>query len=252
MNSLQGRNVLVTGGGRGIGAACARALAAQGAHVIVAGRNADVLTEVASEIDGESLVVDLANRADVDRALALLVERSIDIVINNAGIAESATLSDTTDDIWDRTMEINATAPFRIVRALLPGMVAAKWGRIVNIASNAGVSGYAYTAAYCASKHALVGLTRALAVDIARTGVTINALCPGWVDTDMAAVAASRIAGKTGRSEADARQALAAMSPQRRMIEANEVGFAAAMLCAEAARGIHGQTLVIDGGQILK
>ena len=115
MNSLQGRNVLVTGGGRGIGAACARALAAQGAHVIVAGRNADVLTEVASEIDGESLVVDLANRADVDRALALLLARSIDIVINNAGIAESATLSDTTDDIWDRTMEINATAPFRIV-----------------------------------------------------------------------------------------------------------------------------------------
>jgi NAD(P)-dependent dehydrogenase (short-subunit alcohol dehydrogenase family) len=131
-------------------------------------------------------------------------------------------------------------------------MVAAGWGRVINIASNAGISGYAYTAAYCASKHAVVGLTRALAIDLGRTGVTINAVCPGWVDTNMAGEAAARIAAKTGRSTADARGALEAMSPQRRLIEPEEVAHTVAMLCAHAGRGIHGQTLVIDGGAVLK
>jgi 3-hydroxybutyrate dehydrogenase len=139
-----------------------------------------------------------------------------------------------------------------VTRALVPAMIAAKWGRVVNIASNAGVSGYAYTAAYCAAKHALVGMTRALAIDLARTGVTINALCPGWVETALADEAVARIAAKTGRSADDARQTLAAMSPQRRMITPDEVAHAALMLCADGARGIHGQTLVIDGGAILK
>ena len=131
-------------------------------------------------------------------------------------------------------------------------MIAAKWGRVVNIASNAGVSGYGYTAAYCAAKHAMVGFTRALAIDLARTGVTINALCPGWVETQLAADAVQRIADKTGRSVAEAKQTLEAMSPQRRMIKPDEVAHAVAMLCADGARGIHGQTLVIDGGAILK
>jgi NAD(P)-dependent dehydrogenase (short-subunit alcohol dehydrogenase family) len=131
-------------------------------------------------------------------------------------------------------------------------MVAAGWGRVVNIASNAGVSGYGYSAAYCAAKHAMVGFTRALAIDLARTGVTINALCPGWVRTQMSDEAVSRIAAKTGRSLDDARGTLEAMSPQRRMIEPVEVAHATLMLCADDARGIHGQTIVIDGGAILK
>jgi NAD(P)-dependent dehydrogenase (short-subunit alcohol dehydrogenase family) len=154
--------------------------------------------------------------------------------------------------MWDRIVELDATSPFRVTRALVPAMIAAGWGRVVNIASNAGVSGYGYTAAYCAAKHAMVGFTRALAIDLAKTGVTINALCPGWVDTDLATEAVQRIADKTGRSFEDAKKTLENMSPQRRLIQPAEVAHAAVMLCADAARGIHGQTLVIDGGAILK
>jgi len=248
--NLAGKRALVTGGGRGIGAACARELAAAGASVVVCGRKAADLEAVAKEIGGEAFVVDLLDRAATDAALAKLGK--IDILVNNAGAAESAALDKTTDEMWDRIVELDATSPFRVVRALVPGMVKAGWGRVINIASNAGVSGYGYTAAYCAAKHAMVGFTRALAIDLARTGVTINALCPGWVDTALADEAVARIAEKTGRSTADAKKTLENMSPQRRMIEPAEVAHAAVMLCADAARGIHGQTLVIDGGAILK
>jgi NAD(P)-dependent dehydrogenase (short-subunit alcohol dehydrogenase family) len=131
-------------------------------------------------------------------------------------------------------------------------MIKAGFGRIINIASNAGVSGYAYSTAYCAAKHAMVGMTRALAIDLARSGVTINALCPGWVETQMAEEAVTRIAAKTGRSLDEARTQLAQMSPQRRMITPDEVAHAALMLCGHEARGIHGQTIVIDGGAVMK
>ena len=154
--------------------------------------------------------------------------------------------------MWDRILELDATAPYRLTRALAPAMVAAGWGRIVNVASNAGVSGYGYTSAYCAAKHAMVGLTRSLAIDLARTGVTINALCPGWVETQLAEEAVTRIAAKTGRSVDEARTQLAHMSPQRRMITPDEVAHAALALCAHGARGIHGQTIVIDGGAVMK
>jgi NAD(P)-dependent dehydrogenase (short-subunit alcohol dehydrogenase family) len=247
---LAGKRALVTGGGRGIGQACAEALAAAGAEVTVCGRTAAEVERVAQAIGGQALVVDLLDRGATDR-LAAAAGR-VDILVNNAGIAESASLERTTDALWDRVMELDATAPFRLTRALVPAMVAAGWGRVVNIASNAGVSGYGYTAAYCAAKHAMVGWTRSLAIDLARTGVTINALCPGWVETAMVDEAVARIAAKTGRTVDEARASLAAMSPQRRMIQPAEVGYAARMLCAEHARGIHGQTLVIDGGAVLK
>jgi len=248
---LTGKLALVTGGGRGIGAACARALAAAGADVIVCGRTQAPLEEIAAETKGRWLLADLGDRASTDRWLAELGGR-VDVLVNNAGVAESASLEKTTDDLWDRVLELDATAPFRVTRALVPAMIAAGWGRVVNIASNAGVSGYGYTAAYCAAKHAMVGWTRALAIDLARTGVTINALCPGWVETAMAKEAVSRIAAKTKRSEAEAKQTLEAMSPQRRMIQPQEVAHTALMLCSDDARGIHGQTIIIDGGAILK
>ncbi|HEY1558263.1 MAG TPA: SDR family NAD(P)-dependent oxidoreductase [Kofleriaceae bacterium] len=248
--SLAGKHALVTGGGRGIGVACARVLAGAGARVSVLGRSRDELDAIARAIGGTAVVCDLTDRAATDRVVADLPR--VDVLVNNAGIAESAALDKTSDALWDRILELDATAPFRLVRALAPAMVAAGWGRVVNIASNAGVSGYGYSAAYCAAKHAMVGFTRALAIDLARTGVTINALCPGWVRTQMSDEAVSRIAAKTGRSLDDARGTLEAMSPQRRMIEPVEVAHATLMLCADDARGIHGQTIVIDGGAILK
>jgi NAD(P)-dependent dehydrogenase (short-subunit alcohol dehydrogenase family) len=252
-SSLDGKLALVTGGGRGIGAACARALAGAGVRVIVCGRTRDELEVVARDTGGSWVTADLTDRASTDRMLSHVAETGrVDILVNNAGVAESAALDRTTDAMWDRIVELDATAPFRITRALVPAMIAAKWGRVVNIASNAGVSGYGYTAAYCAAKHAMVGWTRALAIDLARTGVTINALCPGWVHTKMSDEAVARIAAKTGRTTEQAREQLENMSPQHRMIEPEEVAHSALMLCAEAARGIHGQTIVIDGGAILK
>lgn len=245
-----GKRALVTGGGRGIGAAIARKLAAHGVRVVVCGRSRGEIDAIASEVDGVAITADLLDRASTDAMLGQV--GPIDILVNNAGVAESASLERTDDALWDRIMELDATAPFRITRALVPGMIERGWGRVVNIASNAGVSGYGYTAAYCAAKHAMVGMTRALAIDLARTGVTINAICPGWVETAMSDDAVARIAAKTGRSLEEARASLANMSPQRRMITTAEVAHAATMLCADDARGIHGQTIVIDGGAILK
>ncbi len=217
------------------------------------GRGSADLQAVANAVGGVALVADLGDRRATDRLVAELAAHGrVDILVNNAGIAESAALDRTTDAIWDRILELDATAPFRLIRALAPAMTAAKWGRIINIASNAGVSGYAYSTAYCAAKHALVGMTRALAIELARTGVTINAVCPGWVDTQLAGDAVARIAEKTKRSVADARATLEAMSPQKRMIEPDEVAHAVVSLCEHGARGIHGQTIVIDGGAILK
>lgn len=247
---LAGRLALVTGGGRGIGAAIARALAAAGARVVVCGRNKVDLDLIAKEIGGVAIQVDLCDRVATDDVLASVGH--VDVLVNNAGAAESAPLDRTTDELWDRIMELDATAPMRVTRAFVPGMIQAGWGRVINIASNAGVSGYAYTAAYCAAKHAMVGMTRALAIDLARTGVTINALCPGWVETQMVEEAVTRIASKTGRTTEEARTSLASMSPQKRLIEPAEVAYAALMLCSHDARGIHGQAIVIDGGAVLK
>ena len=250
---LDGRTALVTGGGRGIGAAVARRLAGAGAHVVLWGRTAAELDAVAAEVGGVAIVCDLADRAATDRALARTAEvGTIDILVNNAGLALSAPLARITDEDWDRLLEVNSTAAFRLCRALVPAMVERGWGRVINLASNAGVSGYRYTAAYCASKHAMVGMTRALAVELATTGVTVNAVCPGWVATRMVSEAVARIAGKTGRSQEQARTALAEMSPQHRILSADEVAAMVEYLCRDEAQAVHGQAMLIDGGQVLK
>ncbi len=176
---------------------------------------------------------------------------TVDILVNNAGAAESAPLDRTTDELWDRMLAVNAGGPFALCRALVPPMIARGWGRVVNVASNAGLTGYAYSTAYCASKHALVGMTRAIAMEVARTPVTVNAVCPGWVSTQLVDETIERIVEKTGRTAAEARRSLEAMSPQRRLVEADEVAHVVAMLCAEGARSVHGQAIAVDGGQVM-
>jgi len=253
--SLAGKTALITGGGRGIGRAIAERLRGLGARVVVTGRTEAELTETATALEGLALPLDLADRASIARGLDALWGRlgvaRVDVLVNNAGAAESAPFDRTSDELWDRMMSVNVYAAFALTRALVPGMIAAGFGRVINVASNAGLTGYAYSTAYCASKHAMIGMTRAIALEIAKTNVTINALCPGWVETRMLDEAVARIAGKTGRGEDDARRALASMSPQKRMVTPAEVAHLAAMLCADEARSVHGQAIAIDGGQVM-
>jgi 3-hydroxybutyrate dehydrogenase len=252
--SMSGRVALVTGGGKGLGEAIARRLAADGAKVAVLGRDVAALEAVARSIDGLALQADVTDPRAVEGALAKVNAAwgSVAILVQNAGIAESAKLEDTTDEIWERLFAVNVTSAFRLARAVVPGMVKAGFGRIVHVASNAGLTGYAFTSAYCASKHALVGLTRALAVELARTGVTVNAVCPGFVDTEMSARTIRNISEKTGRSTDLARKALEDLSPQKRLVLVDEVAHVVAMLCDDRARPVNGQAIAIDGGQVTK
>jgi NAD(P)-dependent dehydrogenase (short-subunit alcohol dehydrogenase family) len=251
--SLGGKTALVTGGGRGIGRAVAHRLAKEGARVVVTGRTASELDAVARETGGVGVPMDLCDRASIAAALEDVAARvgPVDVLINNAGIAESAPYDRTGDEMWDRIMAVNATGAFTLCRALVPAMVARGWGRVINVASNAGRTGYAYTVAYCASKHAVVGVTRALAVELARTGVTVNAVCPGWVETKMTEEATARIARTTGRSADDATRALEKMSPQNRLMTPEEVAYVIVTLCADEARGVNGQAIPLDGGQVM-
>jgi NAD(P)-dependent dehydrogenase (short-subunit alcohol dehydrogenase family) len=251
--ALKDRVALVTGGGRGIGHAVALALGREGARVVVSGRRQDGLEAVRAAIEAAGASgaltchLDVADPGGIDAALERLGEAglAVDVLVNNAGIAESAPIARTDLALWQRHLAVNATGPFLLSRALLPGMLERRWGRIINIASTAGLEGGAYITAYTASKHALVGLTRALAVETRGTGVTVNAICPGFAATDLVWESARRIEQKTGKSFEDAVQALARLNPSGRLIEPAEVAAAVVMLSRQSAGGRTGETVVI-------
>jgi 3-hydroxybutyrate dehydrogenase len=252
------RSAVVTGASRGIGEAIARALAKRGLAVLLAGRSHDRLEALAAELTlagGAAWPArcDVTDESAVARLAELAAEQlgEVDVLVNNAGAASGAPLARTTLDEWNRLFTVNATGAFLCTRAFLPGMMERGRGRIVNVASVAGLRGARYIAAYAAAKHALIGLTRVAAAESARAGVTVNAVCPGYVDTDMTQETIDAITRRTGMTGDEARAALLARSPQHRLITPAEVADAVVYLCGDAARGITGQTLVIDGGEML-
>src|ERR1051325_4594145 len=256
---LQNRIALITGGGRGIGRAIAHLFAREGANIAVAARTLDQVQRVAQEIESESkskclpLVCDVSDLKSVQQAFAAISEsfgRGPDVLVNNAGIAESAAIAKTDDDLWRRHLAINLDGTFYCMRAALPEMTQRGWGRIINIASIAGKTGAPYIAAYSASKHGVLGLTRSIALEVARKGVTVNAICPGYVDTLMTERAVETIVAKTGLGEAEALSVLEHMSPQNRLIEPEEVAAVALLLASEDGRGINGQAINVDGGDL--
>jgi NAD(P)-dependent dehydrogenase (short-subunit alcohol dehydrogenase family) len=248
--SLSGQHAIVTGGGTGIGAAIAAELAHRGARITLIGRREAKLAETASRLpDCSYRVADVTDAEATARAFGAAGEATI--LVNNAGAAESAPFLRTDAAMLERMMAVNCTAAFRCSQAVLPAMLRAGRGRIVNIASTAGVTGYAYVTAYCAAKHALIGLTRALARELAKTPVTVNAVCPGYTDTDLVAQAVDTIVAKTGRTAAAARAELAASNPQGRLVSPAEVAAAVGFLCAPAAAAITGQAIVIAGSEVM-
>ncbi|PPE70366.1 SDR family NAD(P)-dependent oxidoreductase [Caldimonas thermodepolymerans] len=252
---LPGRHAVVTGAARGIGAAIARTLAAEGARLTLMGRHHDALQALARELPGgphAAVAVDVAEAEAVQAAFAAARGRlgPVAILVNNAGQAESAPFRKTSAALWQRMLAVNLTGSFLCAQQALPDMLEAGWGRIVNIASTAGLKGYAYVSAYVAAKHGVVGLTRALALEVARQGVTVNAVCPGYTDTDILRDSIARVVEKTGRSAGEVRAQFAAGNPQGRIVQPQEVADAVRWLCGEAAGAVNGQAIAICGGEL--
>jgi NAD(P)-dependent dehydrogenase (short-subunit alcohol dehydrogenase family) len=255
MTALQGRHALVTGAGRGIGEAIARQLSTQGARVSLLGRQLAPLRALADELgsQNQAIACDVSDSASVARALQKATEAAgaVHILVNNAGQAASAPVGRTGDELWQQMLAVNLTGTFLVTRAALPGMLAAGWGRIVNIASTAGQRGYAYVGAYVAAKHGVIGLTRSLALEVAAKGVTVNAVCPGYTETDLLRQSVANVVAKTGRSANEARAEFARHNPQGRLVQSAEVADAVAWLCSPGASAINGQSLSVSGGEVM-
>jgi NAD(P)-dependent dehydrogenase (short-subunit alcohol dehydrogenase family) len=256
---LANRLAFITGGGRGIGRAIALAFGREGASVAVAARSIEQVEAVSKEVtdlgvNGLALECDVQNTGWVNDAFEKFrvhFGRGPDIVVNNAGIAESELFVKSDEPMWERHLNTNLGGTFRCTHAALPEMIERGWGRVINIASIAGKTGAPYVSAYAASKHGVLGLTRSVALEVAAQGITVNAICPGYVDTEMTERGIENIVAKTGKSPADALKALKRMSPQNRMVTAEEVAALALLLASEEGRGINGQAINVDGGTVL-
>jgi NAD(P)-dependent dehydrogenase (short-subunit alcohol dehydrogenase family) len=257
MDALASRHAVVTGGGRGIGAAIAAALARAGATLSVLGRDRARLDAQVAALGGadraQAIEVDVTDEASVRAAFAGVRERfgRIDVLVNNAGQAGSAPLAKTDLALWQRMLAVNLTGTFLCTREALPEMTRRGSGRIVNVASTAGLLGYAYVSAYCAAKHGVIGLTRATAMETAKTGVTVNAVCPGYTETDIVQEAVANIVAKTGKSAEEARAALVARNPQGRMVQPEEVANAVLWLCLPGTEAVTGQAVAVAGGEVM-
>jgi NAD(P)-dependent dehydrogenase (short-subunit alcohol dehydrogenase family) len=253
MNTLAGRVAVVTGAGRGIGAATARALADAGLNVVLAGRTRDQIERQASELmargwRARAVVCDVTSEASVTALCREAAELGpVAVLVNNAGAAGSSPVVRTTLEEWNRLMAVNATGAFLCIRAFLSGMLERKWGRVVNVGSTASLRGGKYLAAYSAAKHALLGLSRSAAAEVAGTGVTVNAVCPGFVDTEMTSETLDRIVAKTGRTREEALAAALASEAQPRLISPEEVAAAVVSLATADGHPPNGETVVLAG-----
>ncbi|VVE56056.1 3-hydroxyacyl-CoA dehydrogenase [Pandoraea capi] len=254
--SLKGVHALVTGGARGIGEAVARSLLAQGARVTLLGRSEAKLAEGVNALTSHGEVAwvsaDISDATAVAAAFTRATERfgPVQVLVNNAGQAVSAPFGKTDAQLWQQMIDVNLTGTYHCISAALPAMLTAGWGRIVNVASTAGLIGYPYVTAYCAAKHGVVGLTRALALEVAKKGVTVNAVCPGYTETDIVRDAVANIVAKTGRSEDEARAELAKRNPQARLVQPQEVADAVLWLCQPGAASMTGQSIAVAGGEV--
>ncbi len=249
------RHALVTGGGTGIGIAIAKALVAQGMCVSVVGRRLDILQNLANTDPEHIFAVqaDVSNEAQVQQAFTSAKAHfgSVEILINNAGQAISAPFLKTNTALWQQMLNVNLTGTMLTMQAALPDMQQEGWGRIINIASTAGQVGYAYIAAYCAAKHGVIGLTRSVALETAKKGITVNAVCPGYTETEIVRESIDRIIEKTGRTFDQAKAQLTTSNPQGRLIQTNEVANAVLWLCSEGASAISGQSISVCGGEVM-
>jgi len=245
------RHAVITGGGSGIGAAVARRLLTDGYRVTLMGRSLERLQAQQRQLDGTVAIqaCDVGDEASVNAAFAAV--GPIDILVNNAGQVETAPLARTSLETWQRLLNVNLTGTFLCSRAVLPGMTQQGFGRIVNVASTAALKGYAYVAAYCAAKHGVLGLTRALALELAKKGITVNAVCPGYTETEIVAQAVETIMAKTGRTAEAARAELAAVNPQGRLIQPEEVAATVAWLVRAESASITGQAIAVAGGEVM-
>lgn len=249
-----GRHAVVTGGARGIGAAIAGQLHALGAKVTIMGRDEAALDAACQALPGCSWqAIDVTNAESVATAFSAATAHSgaVEVLVNNAGAALSAPFAKTSHALWDHMLAVNLSGLFLCQQQVLDAMRDAHWGRIVNIVSTAGLIGYAYVAAYCAAKHGAIGLTRALALETAREGITVNAICPGFTATDLLDESIQNIMQTTGRSREEAEKSLKAVNPQRRFIQPQEVAATVAWLCSVGAESITGQSIAVAGGEVM-